>query len=156
MPHHSHRITVAAIVVSLGIALFPVDRAQAQCGTTDVFTTFCDIDTGPMTMRVCLKQLKWSVYTATQPATRGCSPTLNQMSSNVTYCSYIPAQRRLLVSRPLGAPTGAYCEISCDCGVLRIDETDGLPVELMSFGVDGDDGNADGPEEGEDREKEQR
>ncbi len=153
MSHHSHRITVVAIVLALGIALFPVDRAQAQCGTTDVVSTFCYIDMGPMTMRICHKQLKWSVYTATQPATRGCSPTLNQMSSNVTYCGYLFGQRRLLVSRPLGAPTGAYCEVSCDCGALRIDETDGLPVELMSFGVDGD---ADGPEEGEDREKEQR
>ncbi len=152
MSDHSHRITAAAIVLSLGLALFPVDRARA-CTTMDVFSTFCSIDTGPMTMRLCFKQLKWSVYTMTQPATRGCSPILNQMSMNVTYCSYIMGQRRLLVSRPITAPPTAYCQVSCDCGALRIDETDGLPVELMGFSVDGE---ADGLEEGEDREKEPR
>ncbi len=153
MSDHPNRITAAAIVLSLGLALFPVDRARAQCTPSDARTTFCYIDMGPMTMRLCLIQLKWSVYTPSQPATRGCAPTLNQMSSNVTYCGYIVGQRRLHVSRPLTGPTMAYCQISCDCGVLRIDETDGLPVELMNFSVDGD---VDGLEEGEDREKEQR
>ena len=113
MSVQSYRITVAAIVLSLGVALFPADRARAQCGTTDVVTTFCYIDFGPMTMRLCLKQLKWSVYTPTQPATRGCSPTLNQMSSNVTNCGYIVGQRRLYVSRPATGATmsGASTQI---------------------------------------------
>ena len=153
MSNQPRRIAVAAIVLSLGLALFPADRAQAQCTTTDVVTTFCYIDMGPMTMRLCFKQLKWSAYTPTKPATRGCAPTLNQMSSNVTNCGYIVGQRRLYVSRPATGATMAYCQISCDCGVLRIDVSDGLPVELMSFSVDGDD---DQLKEGQDREQEQR
>ena len=124
---------IAALCINAG--LVAPRQAHAQCTTTDVVTSFCYIDMGPMTMKLCFKQLKWSAYTATQPATRGCAPTLNQMSANVTYCGYIVGQRRLHVSRPLTAPTMAYCQISCDCGVLRIDETDGLPIELLDFDV---------------------
>ncbi len=93
-----------------------------------------------MTKRACIKVLNNSDYTATQPAYRSCLPTGSvptTMTSNVTYCNYIMAGRRLLVRRPATGATMAYCQVTCDCGVLRIDVSDGLPVELMGFDIDG-------------------
>ncbi len=50
-----------------------------------------------------------------------------------------------------------FCQATCTaCGLIRVDEGDGLPVELMDFNVD-DDGFGDGedqePEAGADADR---
>ncbi len=55
---------------------------------------------------------------------------------NVTQCYYIPAQDRLVAAQPLTGMGPGYCQMNCDCGTFRIDDTQGLPVELLDFEVD--------------------
>ncbi len=149
MATRSRPASFAVIALWLATALFPAGPVRAQCTTMDIFTTFCYHTMGAMTKRACIKVLKNMTYTTTQPTYRGCMPTGSvptSMTSNVTYCNYIMAGRRLLVRRPDTGATMAHCQVTCDCGVLRIDVSDGLPVELMGFGVDGDDDDDKGAE----------
>ena len=74
--------------------------------------------------------------TPTQPVYRNC--VTPPASSNLTQCSSIMGQRRLYARRPTTGTPMAYSQVSCDCGVLRIDMTDGLPVEIFDFTVDED------------------
>lgn len=84
--------------------------------------------------------------TATHPSYRSCNggppnlPMDPTSQTNLAYCGYIMGQRRLFVHRPLATPvTMAFCQITCECGTLRIDEGDGLPVELIEFDVESGD-----------------
>ncbi|MCP3998547.1 MAG: hypothetical protein GY722_26285 [bacterium] len=103
-----------------------------------------------MTVRACFAQLSFITNTMTMEYLN-CMPALTPTdTSNLTDCSYIMGQRRLFAMRPYtGAPTMAHCQVVCDCGVLRIDEGDGLPVELMDFGIEDDDGSDDHEDQAE-------
>ncbi len=131
-----------AVFLLAGTALFPAAPALAQCEYPTHLRTpvFCYTYTGPMVtipVRACFAQLRHSGYTPTQPAYRGCTPSPTPTNtSNAAYCGYIMGQRRLFVHRDFGAPAMAQCQVTCDCGALRIDETDGLPIELLDFRID--------------------
>ncbi len=132
------------IVLLLGTALFPGTPARAQCMVpTDITSIFCYPYMGfmvTMTVRGCFANLVHITNTMTMEYLNCMPSPIGTDSSNLTYCGYIMGQRRLLALRPYtGTPTMAHCQITCDCGVLRIDEGDGLPVELLDFGIEDDD-----------------
>ena len=139
------RLATFAAMLMIGIAGLSAVPARAQCEyPTDLRTPiFCyTMFTYPnmtMSSRACIAILRNATYTPTQPVYRGCAPQFPMSPTSytgVTNCSYIMGQRRLYAKRPFSPPvTMAFCEVVCDCGVLRIDETDGLPVELMDFSV---------------------
>ncbi len=138
-----------AIALLLGTALLPAAPARAQCVYTAhlYMVPFCSDGMNPtmpsMTYRICFAQL---LVPTTSPvmgmASWGCiQPMVPTDSSNVTVCSFIVAQQRLYARRPLPSMTPgitmAFCQVTCTaCGLLRVDEGDGLPVELMDFSVD--------------------
>ena len=133
----SFRFRSALLALSIVTAVLPAAPAGAQCDfPTDLTAAvFCDTNTMGM---YCFANLKYNMagMTPTLPSYRGCVPfpTPITMFMNVTACSYIMGQRRLYARRTAPVVT-ASCQITCDCGVLRIDETDGLPVELLDFKV---------------------
>ena len=115
-----------------------IARAQQCQEPTDISQVFCYTYTGfmvTMPVRACFAQLNFITNTMTMQYLN-CTPSpVPTDTSNVAYCGYIRGQRRLFVHRSFGAPTMAHCQVTCDCGTLRIDETDGLPVELIEFDV---------------------
>ena len=132
--------------------------ARAQCTFPMDLTApvFCSNTMAAMTKHYCFKNLKYNMagMTPTLPLTRMCMPYPTLLMSpidftNVTVCSYVMAQRRLYARRPIGATAMAFCQVMCDCGLLRIDVSDGLPVELMDFSVDDDDDDGGGDEDRE-------
>ena len=149
------RRTVIAVVFLVGAALIPETPGRAQCMyPTHLFSPVFCYDMMPSGDRACIAQLRFMTSTGGM-SNWGCTyaaiPTLMSPTdySNVTKCTYIMAQTRLYAKRPMtGSPTMAFCQVSCTaCGVLRIDEGDSLPVELMNFSV-GEDFESD---EGQDQ-----
>lgn len=98
---------------------------HSQCMYT---TTFCYNFPmgGPYTMFICFKNLTMDENCATMTVTYG---------GAATTCYYIPGQDRLVAGQPTMGMGPGYCQVVCDCGIMRIDETDGLPVELLDFKV---------------------
>ncbi len=139
---------IIAGVLLVGIVLLTPAPARAQCEypTHLMSPVFCYDYTGPMvtmTVRACFAQLNFITNTMTMQY-RGCTPSpVPTDTSNVAYCGYIMGQRRLFAHRSFGAPTPVHCQVVCDCGVLRVDEGDGLPVELMEFGIADEDSASD-------------
>ena len=153
-PHCRCALSVA-VVLLVGTALLAPAPARAQCDypTHLMSPVFCYDYTGPMvtmTVRACFAQLNFITNTMTMQY-RGCTPSpVPTDTSNVAYCGYIMGQRRLFAHRSFGAPTMAHCQVVCDCGALRVDEGDGLPVELMDFGIeDADHGSDDNEDQAE-------
>ena len=141
------RLFVLCIALAALFSVAPLDAQTCAYPTNLVSPVFCYTTAGPGMNRACFANLRYGTMTTappiaaaavtTFPPYRGCMTT---SSSNVTSCTYVMAQRRLHVQRPNTGTTMAFCQVICDCGVLTIDESDGLPVELMEFSVDpGDD-----------------
>ena len=132
-------LTAAALVI-LG---FFAPTTHSQCMYT---TTFCYSFPmgGPYTMFVCFKNLTMDESCATMTVTSG---------GAATTCYYIPGQDRLVGGQAPTAMGPGYCQVVCNCGTMRIDETDGLPVELMDFVIADEDpevGQYTGDEESSD------
>lgn len=66
--------------------------------------------------------------------------TLTMMNASFCFPSYTPATTAQLVASALTATTNPSCGWVCGCGSVTIDGSDGLPVELMGFSVEGDQG----------------
>lgn len=129
------------LVLLLLCALAQPAAVKGQCNFPTDLTApvFCYTKMmGTMTYNACFKNLKNMSRTPTVTMSyRSCMPfpTAPTMFMNVTVCSYIMGQRRLYAQRPLAATGPASCQVTCDCGVLRLESSDGLPVELLDFKV---------------------
>jgi len=141
--YRCHTLFIASVLL-LGTVLFPANRVEAQSCMypTDLTApVFCYDYMGPMvtkTERACFANLTYTMVGQYRNCTPSPYPT---DTSNVDYCVYIMGQRRLFARRlPDDMGTPAHCQLMCDCGTLRVDDTDGLPVELMEFRIEDDRG----------------
>ena len=146
---HARFALVVAIV--LGAIFFLAAPAQTQCMyPTDLMSPVFCYNMLPSGDRACIANLRTPMTGGTM-SYWSCTPQfpMGPMSptdyTGVTVCSYIMGQRRLYAKRPTtGSPTMAFCQVSCPaCGILRLDEGDGLPVELLDFSVDEEDDKAE-------------
>lgn len=125
------RVVFVVLAVSI---LFPggqIPPVHGQTCTNITAPVFCRsypiIGGGPYTRWQCFVNLTRDENCA--------FPTVSS-GGLVTRCYYIPGQDRLVAAQALGAKGAGFCEVNCDCGVLRIDQDDGLPVELMDFSIE--------------------
>jgi len=134
-------------ILCLAGVLLPITSANAQSCMypTDIRSPVFCYDTMMSGNRLCMVNLHSMTPTASGSVYKywNCAPQFplpipsptNQ--TGLSHCSYIMGQRRLYGKRPKSpSVTMAFCQITCDCGTLRMDESHGLPVELLEFGVD--------------------
>ncbi len=128
--------SITAVLVATTLAvLSSVSGAQAQCATAGV--TVMNLSPGV-----------WVEKTLTGKAsTVTCTPTA---STGVASCGWDtrgggagncgqPASKACLLVYGIHAATGPgvrACHFSCNCGSVVLDNSDGLPVELLGFAVD--------------------
>ncbi len=129
------RIVFVALAASIFFPGWQIPAAQGQTCTNLYGPPFCQSYPlgGPYT--------RWQCFVNLTPYTggvyHGCNSATGIASGGkITRCYYIKAQRRLIAAQALGDKGAGYCEITCNCGTLRIDQDDGLPVELMGFSIE--------------------
>ena len=123
-------VCLASLVVFALSLFWLAPPASSQCMYTVSANPFCYSYPNPTTPTrwQCIKNLTTD---------ENCGTTNSVTSGgNVTQCYYIPGQDRLVAAQPLTGMGPGYCQMTCDCGTFRIDDAQGLPVELMDFEVE--------------------
>lgn len=111
------KIVVLVLAVVLGLVLVhQVSSVDAVCVPTSTFVI-------PYASSTAV--VHW-FNPSISCALIGGNATCNGQGPSVTYLSAI-AQNSVV---------SPYCSWTCECGPYRIDGSDGLPVELMSFSVE--------------------
>ncbi len=115
------RLALAAAVFCS--CIMPVN-VEAVCNVT----TTQNWDTGTLIVR-----------SKVVPTAVGVPGACTKMSANASYCGDVQfnSSKAYFPAVATSNAVDPYCEWNCTgCGIVRIDKNDGLPVELIHFGID--------------------
>ncbi len=121
MNTRSARIGLMTIAILASLALTS-GTAQAQCNTLGLNTGLMNGNT--------------TVLTRTLAASYFCQSVPSQMNAVDCIPGAGGANTMYLTADAMVATVGPKCQWSCACGTVTIDAGDGLPVELLRFGVE--------------------
>ena len=113
------------LLLSLGLSVLPA-KLDAQC-VTNVVSSYTDTVNG-MNYQFISKSIA-TTGTCTRTMTNnviGCGPAGMNPGINAVWASAYTAA------------TSPSCDWVCECGPVTIDGSDGLPVELLGFEIDGE------------------